>query len=36
MFIFIMMEAHDGTMKSVVLSNLQQKKKKMFIIHSFI
>lgn len=35
MFIFIIMEAHDGTMKSVVLSNLQQKKK-MFIIHSFI
>ena len=28
MFVFIMMEAHDGTMKSVVLANLQQGKKK--------
>ena len=35
MFVFIMMEAQDGTMKSVVLSNLKQEKR-MFIIHSLI
>ena len=30
-----MMEAHDQTMKSVILSNLQQKKKCSLFIHLF-